>query len=132
MVQLVDKKLPALAAHTQTGRRDAARLRLYLPARLALVDGVVSCIIEDISQTGAKILIQHARPIGQSGILQCPPLDVFFDRVWTDGVRVGVAFEEPVEPETLHALRQLHDNYSAMSKQELRRTAQDWVRGKWS
>src|SRR3546814_2156372 len=90
MVQLVDKKLLALAAHTQTGRRDAARLRLYLPARLALADGVVSCIIEAISQTGAKLLIQHARPIGQSGLLQCPPLDVFFDRVWTDGVRVGV------------------------------------------
>ncbi|KUO55300.1 MAG: hypothetical protein APF82_05105 [Sphingomonadales bacterium BRH_c42] len=129
MVQRVEKKLPDMAAHTHTGRRDAARLRLYLPARLILVDGVVPCIVEDISQTGAKLLIQNARPIGQSGILQCPPLDIFFDRVWAEGVRVGVAFEEPVAPETLHALRQLHDNHGALSKQELRRTAQDWVRG---
>lgn len=74
-------------------------------------------------------MIQNARQIGQSGILQCPPLDVFFDRVWIDGVRIGVAFEEPLATETLHELRQLHDHHSALSKQELRRTAQDWVRG---
>jgi len=125
----VEKKLPDLAAHTHTGRRAAARLRLYMPARLVLVDGALPCILENISQTGARIVIQKARPISQSGILQCPPLDAFFDRVWAHGVRIGVTFEEPVPAETLHALRQLHDNYDSMSQQEMLRTARAWVRG---
>lgn len=125
----MEKELPISAAHTQTGRRDAARLRLYLPARLILMDGAVPCILEDISLTGAKIVLPVARTIGQSGFLQCPPLDVFFDRVWADGARLGVAFEEPVPAETLQELRILHDNHSSLVKQELRRTARDWVHG---
>ncbi|OGS58295.1 MAG: hypothetical protein A3J40_01205 [Erythrobacter sp. RIFCSPHIGHO2_12_FULL_63_10] len=129
MPQCVEEERPTSAAQEQAGRRDASRLRLYLPARLNMIDGMIPCIIEDISRTGARIVIQQARPIGQSGILQCPPLDAFFDRVWADGVRIGVTFEEPVSTETLHALRLLHDHHDAMSRQELRRTARDWVSG---
>eukprot|EP01042_Synura_sphagnicola_P032637 gene32637-41971_t len=37
------------------GRRQAARVRLALPAKVILVTGHQPCQLDDLSQTGAKI-----------------------------------------------------------------------------
>ena len=112
-----------------TGRRDVARLRLYLPGRIKTLGGEYPCFVEDISQTGARIIMMDAYRIGHSGILRCGELDVFFDRLWTAESRAGLAFDELIAPETLYELRRIHDNFDNIQREEIRRMAHDWVNG---
>lgn len=117
------------SAPPQQGRRNDARLRLYLPGRVKTLEGEVACFVENISQTGARIIVMDSSNIGRNGILRCGELDIFFERVWADDGRAGLAFDELVAPETLHELRCIHDNFDSIQRKEIRQMAQDWVHG---
>jgi len=112
-----------------TGRRNVARLRLHLPGRIQALEGEYPCIVEDLSQTGARIILERACEIGSSGILRCGMLDIFFDRVWVSGNRAGLAFDEIVTAETLYELRRVHDNFDELQRSDIRQLAHDWVNG---
>ena len=117
------------ATEVVTGRRNVARLRLHLPGRIKTIEGEYPCIVEDLSQTGARIILADAHYIGSSGILRCGMLDIFFARVWVNSGRAGLTFDEIVAPETLYELRQVHDNFDELQKKDVRRMAHDWVNG---
>jgi hypothetical protein len=112
-----------------TGRRNVARLRLYLPGRIKTLEGEFSCFVECLSQTGARIIIPDAGKVGQCGILRCGDLNMFFTRVWSEDNRAGLAFDEHVAAETLHELRRINDNFDDIQRAEIRHMAHEWVMG---
>lgn len=116
-------------AEVVTWRRNVARLRPHLPGRIKTLEGEHPCIVEDLSQTGARIILADEHSFGSSGILRCGMLDIFFERVWANHGRAGLAFDEIVAPETLYELRRVHDNFDELQRSDIRRMAHDSVNG---
>ncbi|MFZ9395410.1 MAG: PilZ domain-containing protein [Erythrobacter sp.] len=110
-------------------RRTEARLRLRLPARLVLLDRACHCIIENISCTGARLVVDNPPRLAEFGQVQCEGLDHFFETVWCRGNQVGIAFDEPVPRSALLRLRQLNDHFSEVRQRELKALARHWVTG---
>ncbi|MDA7788015.1 PilZ domain-containing protein [Sphingomonadaceae bacterium] len=110
-------------------RRDAKRLRVLLPGKLIILGGVYDCAIEDVSQTGARLIADVDLAIGQQGILQCHPLDELFSVVWTDGKSAGIQFDEEVALGAVRTLRWHNDRYREQHDAELRDMVQDWATG---
>ena len=130
-------KLPAPYSGTsctdtgsETNRRNAERLRVLLPGKLTILDGVYDLAIEDISQTGARLIADVDLELGQQGILQCHPLDELFSVVWTDGKSAGIQFDEEVALGTIRALRWHNDRHRERHDAELRDIVQDWGSGR--
>lgn len=113
----------------QVPRRAASRLKLHLPAQLTLVGRRSACLIENISRTGAQLVVDAAPRIGEEGQLKCEQLFTFFRTVWRAGNLLGVEFDEAVSLEQLLELRRINDSYSEHRRQEVRRTARLWVSG---
>jgi hypothetical protein len=88
---------PNLAMSRITGRRAVPRVRLHVPAQVMLLQGLVSCKLDDLSQAGARVTIAAKLPgIGAGVVLRTNRLDVFGTVVWAQGARFGIAFEEPL------------------------------------
>jgi hypothetical protein len=111
------------------GRRNVSRLRLYLPARVKTLEGEHACFVENISQTGARIIVTDSAKVGEIGTLRCGQVDILFDKVWSANGRTGLAFDELVPPDALRELRRVHDNFDEIQREEHRRIARDWVNG---
>jgi hypothetical protein len=110
-------------------RRTASRLRLNLPARLILLDRTASCVIDNISQTGARLALESPPAPGEFGRLQCANIDRFFDTSWNTDHRIGVTFDEALPMETLRSLRDYSDRFPHHKHRELKAQARDWVAG---
>ena len=110
-------------------RRAASRLRLHLPARLTFVGRRSSCLIENISQSGAQLIVDGAPRRGEEGQLKCKNLFAFFRTVWSAGNLIGVEFDETIPLQTILELRRINDAYSDFQRMEVRRTARRWVAG---
>lgn len=125
-------KLPAPNGDTgyDPNLRIAERLRVLLPGKLTILDGNYDCAIEDISQTGARLIADVPLRINQQGILQCYPLDELFLVVWTDGKSVGIQFDDQVALGTIRALRWHNDRFRERHDTKLREIVQDWATGK--
>lgn len=111
------------------GRRIDSRLRLHLPAKLILVGRTVPCVLQDISHSGARLVVEEVPAVGEFGQIQCTVLDRWFDTVWCAGHRVGIAFDEPIPFETLVFLRQYNDSFPQMQRSEIKARARSWVNG---
>ena len=111
-------------------RRNDARARLKIPARLVLLYGNCSCIVADISRKGACVVVANQdMKIGDHGVLQRHGLDHFFTVHWVGGPRFGLSFEDPVPKETILRLRALAEDYEGSQKQQLRDFGREWVEG---
>lgn len=113
-----------------TGRRAKARLRLGIPGRLVLLDGYSSCLLDDLSQSGACLTIHPPPTAGNQGILQCVQLDVFCTIIWAGGGRCGVRFADQLDVQTLLTMRSFVDNFASHERAEHENRARDWVSGK--
>lgn len=78
------------------GNRTAKRARVLLSAKLHTPVGVHDARLRDLSRTGALV---------ESSALVKPGMDVTFERgdtriaakiAWSDGYRIGLAFEQPI------------------------------------
>lgn len=127
----VAPSLPASGDSTAfpPARRQAERLSVLLPAKLTLLDGEFDCAIEDVSQTGARIITDATLRTGQQGILLCHPLDALFSVVWTDGKAAGLEFDEEATLGTIRTLRWDNDLHRQRYDAELRKMVQDWDTG---
>ena len=114
---------------TPSPRRSASRLRLHLPARLTLIGRSSTCLIENISTTGAQLIVERPPRCGEEGRLQCEDITGFFTTVWGAGNLVGVQFDEPIPLHHILELRRVNDSYSELQQLEVRRTARRWVTG---
>lgn len=111
------------------GRRTDPRLRLQLPARLILVDRACSCVLENISRTGARLIVEQPPELGEFGQMQCEGFELFFETVWCRGKHVGVTFDEPLRRDRLLKLRQFNDCFSDLKHRQIKALARHWVNG---
>lgn len=114
----------------QRGRRDAARLRLRLAARLVLLDRTQHCILTDLSAGGARIQPGDAVSLGAQAVLMWGSgLEGFGEVVWVSARECGIAFDERLRDRVLQATRQLNEIERLPDDRDLvRRSAQAFVR----
>lgn len=120
------------AGTSPTGRRAAPRLRVYIPGRLIMLGGTYPCSLEDISQTGARVICNADISKGETGILQSMELDVLFKIVRAGEGRFGLLFEEDVSIAAIEELRRQNDIHRLNYIREQRAHARSWATGKYS
>ena len=109
-------------------RRGNARLRLGIEASFIGFDGTQAVILQDISQTGAKLLLRRATPVSQ-GLLQWMDYEVFAEIAWQRGHWCGVIFDEPVPQEYLLATRAAVPALMNESRERILQSAREFVQG---
>jgi hypothetical protein len=113
------------------GRRQAARVRLALPAKVILITGHEPCQLDDLSQTGACVTVAGTPPpIGDDAVLMVNGLEAFGTVVWRRETSFGLCFEEPVAMDEVVRLRGFHDHYRTLEQQQQRNRARDFVQGR--
>ncbi|WP_324260929.1 PilZ domain-containing protein [Altererythrobacter sp. H2] len=113
------------------GRRRSERLTVCLPGKVVLLDGEFDCALDDVSQTGARIITDAPLPVGRRGILSCSPLEAVFSVVWTRGRFAGLEFEEDEPLGTIRLLRWHNDRDRERHDATLRQLVQRWGSGGW-
>lgn len=108
-------------------RRRSERLQVLLPAKLTLMDGEFDCAIENVSQTGARLICDTQLRAGQQGILRCHMLETLFEVVWTDKNTAGIAFDEDVPLGVIRALRWDNTRNRAEHDEVLTQMVRDWT-----
>lgn len=119
----------------KSNRRRRSRARLGVRARLELLEGPVSCIIENLSVGGARLRSDSALKLGQAGILKIlgfHDLDAFGEIVWAARRRYGFRFDEPLDENTVILTRRQTPQLLARDRNLGRTIARDWVAGKAS
>lgn len=112
------------------GRRESARVRLHIPARLILLTGVQQCMLEDLSVSGAAVIPQDSLPaVGASGILQCSGVEVFGTVQWSRYGRCGIMFDERLPLASVVSLRHVADAFADTERERFRESARAWVQG---
>ncbi len=114
-----------------TGRRATPRVRLCIPAQALLLHGLENCLLDDLSQAGARVTLAGRLPSAGAGVvLKAKGLDVFGSVIWAQGARFGIAFEEPLPLNTVVAVRHFADAYAQHEVELQRRNAQMFVQGR--
>jgi len=109
-------------------RRGKARLRAGIPASLLTLDGRQTVSLLDLSESGARLKVKDHTEI-RNGILKWLDFEVFGSVVWRKGEIVGVQFDKPIESDWVLDTRECLTSLPC-EKDDLRRFARDWVRGK--
>lgn len=114
-----------------TGRRATPRVRLYIPATVLLLHGKENCLLDDLSQQGARVTIAAKLPsVGAGVVLNTKGLDVFGNVIWAQGVRFGIQFEEPLPLHDVVNVRHYADAHADHERALLRRNARTFVQGR--
>ena len=111
------------------GRRAAPRLRLSLPAQLIAIEKVHTCILLNLSRTGAQVAILDAIREGEGAILRCGVIDHFVIVARSEFGLNAVVFDEPLTDEVVLEARRYHENFEEREKRSLIDTARNWVTG---
>jgi hypothetical protein len=125
----MEDRAPFDMSATTGSRRNDARARLKLPARLVLLYGSCGCTVADISRKGACVITDYAMKVGDHGVLQRHGLDHFFSVQWVRDDRVGLNFDEVVPKHTILRLRALAENFERDQTEQLREFGREWVSG---
>lgn len=116
-----------------TGRRAAARLRLAVPARFVSIYATQSCILMDISRTGARIALPTPLAEGKSGYIEIGRLEIFGMIVRTerrpDMAVNALAFDDPILHEDVLQIRRFAEGFELRNQQVLRDQVRRWVAG---
>ena len=111
-------------------RRGYARLRLSMDAAILTLDGRRPVTLLDLSQSGARLLLQEHYRLDQA-VLYWMDFEAFGEGVWQSGRERGLAFEEPISEATVLATRQWQPREEALrSKAASRQFARNWVSGR--
>ncbi|MFC3670356.1 PilZ domain-containing protein [Novosphingobium pokkalii] len=115
---------------TRRGRRAEARARLNIPARLTLRRGVMPCLVEDLSRTGARLVLAEPPALGETGILEINRIEGFGAAVWIKGRHCGFHFDDPLDLQQVIDLRQYADHFSEYRREQERTAAREFVQGR--
>lgn len=114
-----------------TGRRTASRVRLCIPATVLLLNGLENCLLDDLSQSGARVTIASKPPsVGAGVVLRTNELEAFGTVVWSQGARFGFEFEEPLQLHEVVNVRHYADTYAEQMAAQVRRNARNFVQGR--
>lgn len=115
-------------AELQQHRRGKSRLRLGIEATFIGFDGNQAVMLQDLSATGAKLLLQRTIPISQ-GLLRWMEYEVFIEATWRRGFWCGTSFAEPVPEEWLLATRAAVPDLMNQSRERMLQRAREFVMG---
>ncbi|MDF8332498.1 PilZ domain-containing protein [Novosphingobium sp. HBC54] len=114
-----------------TGRRKAARVRLGIPCTVILLSGNHSCLLEDLSQTGARVATAGALPAaGADAVLLINGIETFGAIRWARNQRFGIKFDEPLALNQVVAIRDFADDYARHEQEQQLRNAREYVLGR--
>ena len=119
-------------AHLQSGRRAAPRLRLSLPAQLIAVEKAHTCILFNLSRTGAQVAILDAMRVGEGAILRCGLIDHFTLVTRSEFGLNALVFDEPLTDAIVLETRRYYENFEEREKRALLETARKWATGETS
>jgi hypothetical protein len=111
------------------GRRSAPRLRISLPGQLIAVDKVHSCILMNLSRTGAQVAILDSLRKGEGAILRCGAIDHFAIVTRSEFGLNALTFDEPLSDALVLDIRRYHENFEERERRALIETARKWVTG---
>jgi hypothetical protein len=111
------------------GRRSAPRLRISLPAQLIAVDKVHSCILMNLSRTGAQVAILDSLRKGEGAILRCGAIDHFAIVTRSEFGLNALTFDEPLSDALVIEIRRYNENFEERERRALIETARKWVTG---
>jgi hypothetical protein len=127
---MVDPKpQPSEGPATSFGRRAAPRLRLSLPAQLIAIEKAHTCILLNLSRTGAQVAILDAMPEGEGAILRCGIIDQFVIVTRSEFGLNALMFDEPLSDATVLETRRYYENFEERERRALIETARKWVTG---
>lgn len=99
------KPPPAPAAEEELLRRQHARLRLGIPARLETRDGRQAVRLVDLSKTGAQVVLERDARV-REGVLTWLGYETFAMTVWQDAENLGLTFDRALSDGCLSATRE--------------------------
>ena len=105
------------------GRRASARLRSFLPARVAHGAKIIRAMLCDLSVDGAMIMVLGL-PEATKITLQWSEFEAAGLIRWSDGQLSGLSFDAPISWEVVLATREEQDKRGFSA-----RTAEDWITG---
>ncbi len=111
-------------------RRNAARVRLRIPADFLTLDGHRKCWLEDLSSSGARLRIEPPPAKGASGFLNFCGTETFGTVVWAWEKTCGMAFDEELPHDTVVALRRMADDIPDFERLRHTQAIRDWVEGR--
>jgi hypothetical protein len=102
----------SLHAHPRPahGGRLFNRLRLGAPAVLELIHERRPCLLDDISSTGARLLVKPPPAVDTVAILRFHELKIYSRVIWTKGAEVGLQFDRPLELEDMQGMLWITEN----------------------
>lgn len=113
----------------RVGRRAAPRLRISLPGQLIAVDKVHSCILMNLSRTGAQVAILDSLRKGEGAILRCGAIDHFAIVTRSEFGMNALTFDEQLSDALVLDIRRYHENFEERERRALIETARKWVTG---
>lgn len=120
---------PSAEPAVSTGRRSAPRLRISLPGQLIAVDKVHTCILMNLSRTGAQVAILDSLRKGEGAILRCGAIDHFGIITRSEFGLNALTFDEPLSDALVLDIRRYHENFEERERRALIETARKWVTG---
>lgn len=111
------------------GRRSAPRLRISLPAQLIAVEKVHTCILLNLSRSGAQVAILDAMREGEGAILRCGAINQFAIVIRSEFGLNALQFEEPLTDAVVLDIRRHHENFEERERRALIETARKWATG---
>ena len=98
---------------------------------MTLLNGLENCLLDDLSQTGARVTLAGRIPQPGSGVvLKAKGLDVFGTVVWAEGARFGILFDERLPLHDVVNVRHLADAWVEHEAGQARRNARIFVQGR--
>jgi len=110
------------------GRRQSARHKLDMSARLVAAHDNLRVQLEDISAHGACVRLMHPRRLA-TGRLCWLRFRSFGRIVWQNDLRCGLAFDEPLTEECLRQTLEFADKIGCDATDKYGKLASAWVHG---
>ena len=125
----MDEKSLAKPVLGGAGAARSARRKTAFKGVLETLVGPVRVAIRNISCTGALIEGEVIPSAGRDGVLKAEDLELFCSIVWSDGVRGGLAFDEPLTPEQVLELHRITPE--AVRSAEIKAAAEAYILQGW-
>lgn len=111
------------------GRREDARVRVRLAARLVSLAGTQAVRLNNLSRGGASVTTELPMKRGADAILQWRNVEAFAQVTWVEGCRCGLRFEQPIPDEAVLLARSASDNRSSLLRAEQLAAARAFSKG---
>jgi hypothetical protein len=112
-----------------SGNRSYARLRLAIPAEMELTHGIRSCLLDNLSRSGARVRAEAPPKVGSSVILKFADFEAFAMVVWVQGIQCGLLFDEQLTQDAMQQLRWISENHAKYQRAQMQGVARDWSQG---